>query len=97
MAAAEGRSMDSPELLPSAVQLAPVRLEGPETISFLPIRYQIAQKLHACTEDAGDPPNQRVRDLHDFILIEELAVRPDDYQAVREACLEVFEGRDRHV
>lgn len=97
MAAAEGRSMESPERLPAAVQLEPVRLEGPKMIPFLPIRYQIAQKLHACTENLGDPPNQRVRDLHYLILIEELAVEPGDYPAVREACVEIFEGRNRHT
>ncbi len=96
MAAAEGRSMEAPERLPPAVQLGPVQLEGPEVISFLPIRYQIAQKLHACTEDVGDPPNQRVRDLHDILLIEELAVRPGHYPAIRRACVEIFEGRGRH-
>jgi hypothetical protein len=97
VAAAEGRSMEAPERLPAAVQLEPVQLEGPEMISFLPIRYQIAQKLHACTEDVGDPPNQRVRDLHDILLIEELAVCPGDYPAIREACVEIFEGRRRHL
>lgn len=97
MAVAEGRSMSEPERLPSAVQLEPVQLEGPEMISFLPIRYQIAQKLHACTEDVGEPPNQRVRDLHDLLLIEELAVDAGDYPAVREACIEIFEGRHRHA
>lgn len=96
MAAAEGHSMDAPERMPSAVRLEPVRLDGPEVISFLPIRYQIAQKLHACTEDVGEPPNQRVRDLHDILLIEELAVEPRDLPAVREACVEIFEGRNKH-
>lgn len=96
MAAAEGRSMSEPELLPSAVQLEPVQLEGPESIPFLPIRYQIAQKLHACTEDVGEPPNQRVRDLHDILLIEELAVEPGDYPTIRAACVEIFDGRNKH-
>lgn len=97
VAAAEGRSMSEPELLPSAVHLEPVQLEGPEMIAFLPIRYQIAQKLHACTEDVGEPPNQRVRDLHDLLLIEELAVETGDYPAVREACVEIFEVRRKHT
>ncbi len=97
IAAAEGRSMEVLERLPSAVLLEPVQLEGPEVIPFLPIRYQIAQKLHACTEDVGEPPNQRVRDLHDILLIEELAVEPDDHPAIREACIETFNGRNRHA
>jgi hypothetical protein len=96
MAAAEGSSMSEPERLPVAVRLEPVQLEGPETIPFLPIRYQIAQKLHACTEDVGEPPNQRVRDLYDILLIEELAIEAGDYPAIREACVEIFEGRHKH-
>lgn len=96
LAAAEGRSMEAPERLPAAVQLAPVHLDDPETIPFLPIRYQIAQKLHACTEDVGDPPNQRVRDLHDILLIQDLAVEASSHPAIREACVEIFEGRGRH-
>jgi len=56
----EGRSLDQVEVLPAAVSLAPVQLPEAESIPFLPIRYQVAQKLHACTEDAGeDRPNQR--------------------------------------
>lgn len=74
----------------------PVRLEGPELISFLPIRYQLGQKLHACTENVGEPTDQRVRDLHDILLIEELAVGPGDYSAIREACVEIFDSRNKH-
>jgi hypothetical protein len=32
----------------------------------------VAQKLHACTEEMGGPPNQRGRDVADLVLIEEL-------------------------
>ncbi len=96
MAAAEGQSMRSPEPLPPAVKLAPVQLPEPDTIPFLPIRYQIAQKLHACTEDCGDPANQRVRDLADLLLIKELAVADKDLPAVHAACTEIFHGRNKH-
>lgn len=95
VSAAEGRSMDAPERLSAAVHLQPVRLEGPETIAFLPLRYQIAQKLHACTEDVGDPPNPRVRDLADLLLVEELAVTERDLPAIRAASIEIFAGRGR--
>ncbi len=50
----EGHSLDRLEVLPAAVSLAPVQLAKAEAIPFLPIRYQVAQKLHACTEDSGE-------------------------------------------
>lgn len=95
VSAAEGRSMQVPEVLPPAMAMAPVQIPDVEAVSFLPIRYQVAQKLHACTEEC-DPPNQRVRDLADLLLIEELALAADDLPAVREACLETFELRAKH-
>ena len=76
----EGRSLDQVEELPAAVSLAPVQLAEAESIPFLPIRYQVAQKLHACTEDTGEErPNQRARDLADILLIEELALDDDHH------------------
>lgn len=98
ISAAEGKSMDRPEKLPVKVSLRPVQLAGPEQIPLLPVRYQIAQKLHACTEDltGTDRRNDRARDLHDLLLIRELAVSPNDLPSVRQACLEIFNGRQKH-
>ncbi len=88
---AEGRSLDEVEVLPAAVSLEPVQLAEAETIPFLPIRYQVAQKLHACTEDLGEErPNQRARDLLDLLLIEELALDDDQMDDLRGACIEIF-------
>ena len=93
----EGRSLDQVEVLPAAVSLAPVHLAEAESIPFLPIRYQVAQKLHACTEDVGEErPNQRARDLADILLIEELALDEDQMPGLREACVEIFELRSKH-
>lgn len=94
---AEGRSLEQPERVPSALDLKPIQLEGPESIPVLPIRYQIAQKLHACTEDCGEPANQRARDLADLLLIEELAVAEEDLPGIRAACVEIFDGRAKHT
>lgn len=94
VSAAEGNSLERPEVLPPAVSLAPIQLDGPDYIPFLPIRYQIAQKLHACTEDCGEETsNQRAHDLADLLLIEELAVEEADLAGIREACVEIFNGR----
>ncbi len=95
---AEGRSLDHVEVLPAAVSLEPVQLTEAESIPFLPIRYQVAQKLHACTEDMGkEHPNQRARDLADILLIEELALDEDQIPGLRDACVEVFGIRGKHL
>lgn len=61
------------------------------------IRYQVAQKLHACTEDVGEErPNQRARDLADILLIEELALDNDQMPGLRDACVEIFGLRGKH-
>jgi hypothetical protein len=77
------------------VSLDPVGLPAPPTVSCLSVRYQIAQKLHACTDPLdGQRPNDRAHDLADLILLEELL---DDAEMadVRSACLDVFTIRDR--
>lgn len=60
------------------------------------IRYQIGQKLHACTDvPIDDRENDRFRDLIDLLLLEEL-VEDDGWPAVREACEEIFALRAKH-
>lgn len=97
LSGAEGRSLDQLEWLRPAVSLAPVRLPELPEIPFLPVRYQIAQKLHACTEEPTDEySNDRVRDVRDVLLIRDLAVDPADHVSIREACEEIFAGRAKH-
>lgn len=93
---AEGRSSEAVELVP-AFELDSFGLdEGPARVACMPLTYQIAQKLHACTDTGDDgQPNDRSRDLIDIILGRE--VLPDQsLTAAREACVEVFGLRDRH-
>ena len=97
LAAAEGKSMDEPELLTTVFVLKAVQLVEPGPIALLPTRYQIAQKLHACTEDVGEPPNDRVRDLADLMMLRALAVQPEDLPDIRLACHEIFAGRLQHL
>jgi hypothetical protein len=93
----EGRSLDRVEVLPAAVSLAPVQLTEAESIPFLPIRYQVAQKLHACTENTGEErPNQRARDLADILLTEELALDEGQMPDLRDASVEIFGLRGKH-
>lgn len=41
--------------------------------------------------------NDRARDLADLIVIEELALDGIDDRTIREACVEIFEGRGRRT
>lgn len=77
--------------------LDPLGLEGPDDVPCVSIRYQIAQKIHACTEvpvDGGT--NDRFRDLIDLLLLEEL-VEENEWIGVREACQELFQLRRKHA
>lgn len=75
-------------------------LESMDPIACMPISYQIAQKLHACTEvkDLGPEkePNERFHDLLDLQLLEEL-IGERDWTTVRDACLETFSIRRQQV
>lgn len=63
----------------------------------LSLRYQIAQKIHACTDPLdGQRVNSRARDLVDLQILGQL-MKPDDLPSVRRACVEIFEGRCGHA
>ena len=67
---------------------------GPATVPCLPLRYHIAQKLHAMTlSPRAGKRNERSRDLIDLMLMETMVT---DYAGVREACELVFETRAKH-
>jgi len=68
--------------------------DGPR-VPLFPLPYQVAQKLHACTEVREDRDNDRFRDLIDLLLLEEI-LADADLPAVRLACEEVFRLRGRH-
>lgn len=75
----------------SSIGLAP---RGP--VHCLSLRYQIAQKIHACTDPLdGVRNNDRARDLIDLQLLVSVV---DDGQlgSIRTACVEIFTGRQRH-
>lgn len=62
-------------------------------VDCLSLRYQVAQKLHACTELPDGKDNERAHDLVDLQLLMGL-LDPDNLQAVRSACEETFASRD---
>jgi Nucleotidyl transferase AbiEii toxin, Type IV TA system len=88
----EGQAHE-PESVP-ALSVSQFGLTGPTEVACLSLRYQIAQKIHACTERFPDRENERVHDLVDLQLMEELI---EDYGRVKAACIEIFELRGTHA
>ncbi|SDB89630.1 Nucleotidyl transferase AbiEii toxin, Type IV TA system [Sanguibacter gelidistatuariae] len=75
--------------------LAPFGLDGPQTLAGLTMRYQVAQKIHACT-DPHNPPaskNDRARDVVDLLLLRGLDGIGDDPAGVRKAVVDIFSAR----
>jgi hypothetical protein len=96
VAPAEGQAGQEIDRVP-AHPLDPVQIEGPERIACVSVRYQIAQKIHACTEVYEDGhENDRFRDLIDLQLVRDL-VDDGALPPVREACVEIFALRDKHA
>jgi hypothetical protein len=81
-----------PELVP-ALTVSEFGLTGPVEVTCLSLRYQIAQKIHACTERFEGRENERVHDLIDLLLLAELI---EDDARVKEACVEIFKLRTTH-
>jgi hypothetical protein len=77
-----------------ALTVSEFGLEGPVAVCCLSLRYQVAQKIHACTERFDERENERVHDLIDLLLMQELI---EDYARVRAACLEIFKLRATHA
>ena len=97
ISAPEATSLQDPEIFSVAISLESVQLTGLASVALLPLSYQIAQKLHTCTEQPSeDSPNDRVRDLSDLLLIEEVGVEEDDSAKIRAACAEIFDARGAH-
>jgi hypothetical protein len=92
----EGGSADIErlEILPPSPDLTVFGLDPIDPIPCMSVAYQIAQKLHACTEVKTDEANHRFTDLLDLQLLEELVL---DWPAVRGACEEVFRLRGKHA
>lgn len=95
VAPAEGQSGQEVDRVP-ARPLDAVQLDGPERIACVSLRYQIAQKIHACTEVYADGrENDRFRDLIDLPLLRAL-IADEGLPAVRAACVEIFALRTKH-
>jgi hypothetical protein len=87
-----GRELDCVK----AMSLESLQLPLPDVANCVSLRYQVAQKLHACTEIfAKGRENNRFRDVMDILLVEDL-LHDIGLGLVREACVDIFTGRDKH-
>lgn len=79
-----------------AMSLESLQIPLPEAANCVSLRYQVAQKLHACTEIfAEGRENDRFRDVMDILLVEDL-LHNIGLGLVREACVDIFTVRDKH-
>ena len=93
---AEAGSFVLLETIENSVELERVQLGPAHDVVVLSIAYQIAQKLHACTEIPANGTNARVHDLYDILLLEALA-RSAGLERTRAACEDTFSHRQRHA
>lgn len=93
---AEAGSFELLEQIPNAIDLDRVQLGPSGAVVVLGLHYQIAQKLHACTEIPADGTNPRVHDLYDILLLAGIAER-DGLHRTRAACEHTFTHRARHA
>ena len=70
---AEAGSFTLLETLANRIDLDRVQLGPSGDVTVLNVHYQIAQKLHACTEIPAEGDNPRVHDLYDILLLAGLA------------------------
>ena len=98
IAVAEGGSgaADTIEYADGSPDLSVFGLPDVDRVALLPLPYQIAQKIHACTEPKDGKDNDRFRDLVDLILLDDLVV-DGDLGRVLDACLDVFSLRGTHA
>lgn len=78
--------------------LAHFGLPTPETAAGIPLAYQVAQKLHACSAPHSEAqPNYRVRDIVDLLLLKHAYFADTaGIHALSEACYDVFATRSQH-
>lgn len=81
----------------SSEALALVGLPVSDAVPCMSLPWQVAQKLHACTERVEPPRvNDRAHDLVDLQLLEALLV-DEPLIDTRAACLDVFAARGKHT
>lgn len=83
------------ELVPAFDLETDFGIVGPAFLPCISSRYHLAHKIHGMTrEQQGAPPNERVQDAVDALLLADLV---GDLAAVRHACVDVFAVRSQHT
>jgi Nucleotidyl transferase AbiEii toxin, Type IV TA system len=93
---AEANSFELLEEVANATNMDKVQLGPNSDIVVLSVHYQIAQKLHACTEIPIEGTNPRVHDLYDILLLSSLAENAG-LARTRAACEDTFTHRNKHA
>jgi hypothetical protein len=83
----------------SAPSLTHFGIESPLMAAGIVMDYQLAQKLHACTDPhSPEHPNDRVRDIVDLCLIQSIFYgERDDLASLADACRDLFAARAREA
>ena len=98
VSADEGHAAERADLFPSP-SLAHFGLHLPATTAGIAIDYQVAQKLHACSDlHTTERPNDRVRDVVDLQLLK-VAFYTENAtsSSLASACRDLFEARAREA
>lgn len=73
-------------------------LSVPPTTAGIVLDYQVAQKLHACTDPhTTEHPNDRVRDVIDLHLLKAAFYEQGDLSSLAEACRDLFSAREKEA
>lgn len=91
---AEAGSFALVETLSNRIDLDQVQLGPAGEVTVLNAHYQIAQKIHACTEIPDEGDNPRVHDLYGILLLEGLA-ESEGRHLTRAACEDTFRHRNK--
>lgn len=94
LAAEEGAAGTDVAVLPGA-PLDHFGLPSPLELAAIVLEYQVAQKLHACT-DPHDPPaavNDRARDIIDLVLLKRAFFDTPMLPTLHAACVDIFDTR----
>jgi len=93
VAADEGGAGEAPDAVPLP-SLAHFGIDAVETATALGLDFQVAQKLHACTDPHSESRrNDRVHDVVDLLLLRVAFFTDDDLTGLRSACEAIFEAR----
>ena len=93
---AEANSFELLEQIPNAVDMDKVQLGPAGDVVVLSVHYQIAQKLHACTEVPAEDSNPRVHDMYDILLLAGI-IKNAHLAQTRAACEDTFTHRGKQA